>query len=93
MNDVLVERSPSPGKIEVLGADSWPLKKLAAGQYTRTYATSEECYIAEGKAVLSCGRTIEAVAAGDLVFIPQGLTVTWEVPAEIEYHWRACGGT
>ncbi len=89
MNRILVEKSPSPGKIEVLGADVWPLKKLAAGKHTHTYTANEECYVIEGDAVLSCAaQTAEPVSDGDLVFIPQGLTVTWEVAAGIEYRRR-----
>ncbi len=89
MNHVLIEKSPSPSKIDVLGAEAWPLKKLAAGRHTHTYAASEDCYVTEGEAVLSCAtQTAETVADGDLIFIPQGLTVTWEVAAEVEYRRR-----
>ena len=89
MDRILVEKSPSPGKLDVLGVDTWPRKKLPAGRYTHTYAENEDCYVTEGRAVLSCNTpTTETVADGDLVFIPRGLTVTWEVPDEVRYCYR-----
>lgn len=90
---VLVERAPSPGKLEVLGAEDWPLERFPPGRHVRDYAAGEECYLVEGEAVLRCDGQTEEVAAGDLLFIPRGLTVAWEVAAEIEYHRRTSDTT
>ena len=91
MDTILVEKSPSHRKLDVLGTDGWPLKKLVPGKYTHTYKASEECYISAGEAILSCELqpTPVSVSEGDLLFIPQGLTVTWQVIIAIEYHWRS----
>lgn len=89
MSGVLVEKSPAPGKLEVLGIEGWALGKLAPGEYTRTYDNAEECCIVEGEAVLRSASGAVEVAAGDLVFIPHGTEVTWEVAAGVEYRWRA----
>ena len=94
MNRILIEKSPSPHKIDVLGAETWPLKRITAGRYTRSYTTSEECYIVAGTATLACeAQNTETVNGGDLVFIPRGLTVTWDIAKAVEYHWHECPNT
>ena len=93
MNHILIEKSPSPSKLDVLGIEAWPHRKLAAGCYTHTYTANEDCYVTAGEAILSCGVSPpETVADGDLVFIPRNLTVTWDVADEIEYHYRKQAG-
>ena len=89
MDRILVEKSPSPSKLEVLGVESWPTKTMAVGKYTYHCESNEEYYVSTGKATIDCGSHLrETLGEGDLVFIPQGLTVTWEVIDAVECHRR-----
>lgn len=88
MERVLIEKAPSPSKLEVLGVESWPPERFSLGRHVRDYAASEECCLSEGEAVLHCNGQTEEVAAGDLLFIPRGVTVVWEVAAEVESRRR-----
>ncbi len=88
MERILIEKAASPSKLEVLGVEAWPLEKLPSGRHVLDYATSEECCLVEGEAVLRCNRQVEEVGAGDLLFIPRGVTVVWETAAGLEYHRR-----
>ena len=89
MEQILVEKALSPGKMEVLGVEVWPVKTLGPGKYTEDYKASAEYYISAGAAILAYGsQPEETIGGGDLVFIPQGLTVTWKIIDEIEYHQK-----
>ncbi len=91
MERVLIEKAPSPSKLEVLGVESWPPERLSPGRHVRDYPAGEECCLSEGEAVLHCNGQTEEVAAGDLLFIPRGVTVVWEVAAGIEYRRQTSG--
>ena len=89
MNQILIEKSPSPGKLEVLGVESWPTQTMLVGKHTHHCKGNEEYYVSAGKAILDCGsHPGETIGDGDLVFIPQGLTVTWDVIDTVECHRR-----
>ena len=89
MDTILIERSPAPSKLEVLGVDTWPCRNLEPGDHTRLYTLGEECCLICGKAVLH-QEAEEPLAAqrGDLLLIPSGSKVRWEVIQPVTYQFR-----
>lgn len=88
MPRVLVERSPSPMKLDVLGVEDWPLVVEPAGRVVRHCPTTETSYIASGAGEISVrGEEPVPFAAGDLVTVMPDTECAWDITEEIERHY------
>ena len=90
MSLALVERDPSPMKLDVMGVEDWPLRRLGASRFECSYRNTETCYVVSGRAVITPhdgGDTVH-LGEGDLVTLLPGLRCTWETFGAFSMHHR-----
>ena len=88
MPQVLVEHDPSPMKLEVLGAEDWPLVTDGVGTETRDYPTTETSYILEGHAEIRVdGEGDISIGPGDLVTVMPQTHCVWNITKAIQRHY------
>lgn len=88
MDKILVERNPSPAKLEVIGVYDWPIWTREVSTFDWHYDERETCYLLDGEAVVTPegGEPVE-IARGDLVTFPAGMSCTWEIRAPVRKHY------
>lgn len=88
MKEILWERNPAPGKLEVMSVYDWPVWEKEVSRFDWTYERAETCYFLEGRVVVTPdgGDPVE-FAAGDLVSFPAGLACVWEVLEPVRKHY------
>ena len=86
---ILYERRPAPGKLDVLGVYEWPIWKKEASKFPWTYDQTEVCYFLRGKVIVTPdgGEPME-FHRGDLVTFPAGMSCTWEILEDVEKHYN-----
>lgn len=86
--DILLERKPSPMKLEVLGVYDWPIWRKEASTFDWTYAQQETCYILRGKfSVTPEGGETQHFKRGDLITFPKDMQCVWEIHEDVEKHY------
>jgi len=90
MTMILVEKDPSPMKLDVMGVEEWDTWEKGISRFPWQYDETETCYILEGEAVVTPddGGTPVTIGAGDLVTFMPGLRCQWEVRSPIRKHYR-----
>ena len=48
-DQILLERNPSPMKLDVIGVYEWPIWRKEASTFDWTYAQQETCYVLRGR--------------------------------------------
>ena len=85
---ILLERNPSPMKLEVMGVYDWPIWRREASRFAWTYQQQETCYILRGRfTVTPEGGESQHFQRGDLITFPQGMQCTWEITEDVEKHY------
>ena len=85
---ILVERKPSPMKLEVLGVYDWPIWRKEQSTFPWTYAQQETCYLLKGRVIVTPnGGEPQEFRRGDLVTFPKGMVCTWEILEDVEKHY------
>jgi uncharacterized cupin superfamily protein len=86
---ILYERRPAPGKLEVMGVYDWPIWKKEVSTFPWTYTKTEICYFLRGKVIVTPegGEPLE-LGRGDLATFPAGMRCTWEIQQPVEKHYR-----
>lgn len=85
---ILLERNPSPMKLEVMGVYDWPIWRKEASRFDWTYQQQETCYILRGRfSVTPDGGESQHFRRGDLITFPQGMQCTWEITEDVEKHY------
>ena len=88
MPRVLLEKSPSPMKLDVLGAEDWPLVVEPVGRMVRYCPATETSYIADGAGEISVqGEEPVRFCAGDLVTVMPDTECAWNITEEIQRHY------
>ena len=88
-DQILVERKPSPMKLEVLGVYDWPIWRKEVSTFPWTYDQQETCYIVRGSfKVIPDGGEPQEFSRGDLITFPAGLSCTWEISKDVEKHYE-----
>ena len=88
MDDILLERNPSPAKLEVVGVYDWPIWTKEVSTFPWTYERRETCYFLEGDVIVTPeGGEPVHMGEGDLVTFPAGMTCTWEIRAPVRKHY------
>lgn len=89
MLPIMVERKPSPERLEQLGVLSWPVWSCEVSEFPWSYSQREVCYLLEGEVVVTPeeGAPIE-LSAGDLVLFPAGMSCHWDVLQPVRKHYR-----
>jgi len=85
---ILYERRPAPGKLEVLGVYDWPIWRKEVSSFPWTYRQTEVCYFLRGRVIVTPdGGVPLEFSRGDLVTFPAGMSCTWEILADVEKHY------
>ncbi len=86
---ILFERNPAPGKLEVWGVYDWPLWNKDVSEFEWTYKVDEACYLLDGHIIVTPteGEPMEFFA-GDYITFPAGLTCRWQILEEVNKHYR-----
>ncbi|MCP5303809.1 MAG: cupin domain-containing protein [Chromatiaceae bacterium] len=85
---ILLERNPSPMKLEVLGVYDWPIWRKEVSSFPWTYQQQETCYVLRGRfTVTPQGGEPQSFQRGDLITFPQGMRCTWEILEDVEKHY------
>ena len=85
---ILLERNPSPMKLEVMGVYDWPIWRREASRFAWTYQQQETCYILRGRfTVTPEGGESQHFQRGDLITFPQGMQCTWDITEDVEKHY------
>lgn len=92
MNDahgVLVERDPSPRKLEEAAICGCPCATDPVSVQNRRYPRLETTYLLSGRAEITRedGQTV-VIQAGDLVTFMPGTRCRWDITEKIERHYR-----
>ncbi|RMG34211.1 MAG: DUF861 domain-containing protein [Gammaproteobacteria bacterium] len=86
--EILLERNPSPMKLEVLGVYDWPIWRKEKSTFDWTYAEPETCYILKGRFIVTPeGGEPQEFRRGDLITFPAGMQCTWEILEDVEKHY------
>ncbi|MFP3872853.1 MAG: cupin domain-containing protein, partial [Thiohalophilus sp.] len=77
---ILVERNPSPAKLDVMGVYDWPIWEKEESTFPWKYDRQETCYLLEGDVIITPeeGEPVQ-IQRGDLVTFPAGMSCTWEI--------------
>jgi uncharacterized cupin superfamily protein len=88
VDEILLERKPSPMKLEVLGVYQWPIWRKEVSTFPWKYDVQETCYVLRGRFVVTPdgGEPLE-FARGDLIRFPKGLSCTWQILEPVEKHY------
>jgi uncharacterized cupin superfamily protein len=66
-----------------------PRLLLQAKKFERVYERNEDCYILQGRAVVTPdGGQPTQLVPGDFVTFPVGMAATWEVSEPLRKHYR-----
>ncbi len=88
-NQILLERKPSPMKLEVIGVYDWPIWRKEVSTFDWTYNQQETCYILRGKCIVTPeGDEPQEFNRGDLITFPAGMKCTWEILKDVEKHYN-----
>lgn len=85
---ILVERNPSPAKLDVMGVYDWPIWEKEVSTFPWKYDRQETCYLLEGDVTVTPddGESVQ-IQRGDLVTFPAGMTCTWEIREAVKKHY------
>jgi len=89
IDQILYERNPAPGKLDVLGVEEWPIWEKEPSEFDWTYDRTEVCYILEGRVIVTPDDGTEAIelGRGDLVTFPKGMSCKWKIVDFISKHY------
>lgn len=86
--DILLERNPSPAKLDVMGVYDWPVWRKEVSEFPWTYSRQETCYVLRGRfEVIPEGGEAQEFHRGDLITFPAGLSCTWRILEDVEKHY------
>ena len=85
---ILLERNPSPAKLDVIGVYDWPIWRKEVSSFPWIYDRQETCYILRGRFVVTPdGGEPLTFKRGDLITFPKGLACAWEILEDVEKHY------
>ncbi|MGD8957894.1 MAG: cupin domain-containing protein [Chromatiaceae bacterium] len=85
---ILLERNPSPMKLEVMGVYDWPIWRKEVSRFPWTYQQQETCYVLSGRfSVTPEGGETQHFKRGDLITFPRGMKCVWDIEQDVEKHY------
>ena len=85
---IILERNPSPMKLEVMGVERWGIWRKEVSTFPWTYNQQETCYILRGRfTVTPDGGEPQEFKRGDLITFPAGMSCTWEIHEDVEKYY------
>jgi uncharacterized cupin superfamily protein len=87
--DILLERNPSPAKLDVIGVYDWPIWRKEVSEFPWSYDRQETCYVLRGRFIVTPERgEPQEFRRGDLITFPAGLSCTWKILEDVEKHYN-----
>jgi uncharacterized cupin superfamily protein len=88
MSEIRIETNPDEGKIQEIGAKSWPIWEKEVSSFPWTYDSSETCLILEGEVIVTPtkGKPVK-IERGNLVTFPKGMSCQWDIKKRIKKHY------
>lgn len=89
MNEIKVEKQPSPEKLKQAGVLEWPIWTKEVSKFPWTYDSAETCYFLEGDVIVTPkdGAPVR-VGKGNLVVFPAGMACTWDIKQAVKKHYN-----
>ena len=89
MNNVQIEHSPSPKRLDDLGVRQWDIWEKEVSEFPWSYDEQEICFFLEGDVIVTPadGEPVR-FGKGDLVTFPAGMSCTWKVLEPVRKHYR-----
>lgn len=88
IEQILYERRPAPGKLDVMGVYDWPIWRKEVSKFPWSYKQTEVCFFLRGKVIVTPdGAEPMEFGRGDLVTFPAGMSCTWEILEDVEKHY------
>lgn len=89
MDAIIIEKNPSPERLDALGVFNWPIWTRDASVFPWTYDSSETCYFLAGDVIVTPdgGEPVQ-MGKGDLVTFPRGMSCNWEIRADVRKHYH-----
>ena len=89
MSEINVQHNPSQEILDELGVGDWPIWTKEESKFPWTYDAAETCYLLEGAVVVTPdGGEPVAIAKGDLVTFPAGMSCTWDIRVAVKKHYQ-----
>ena len=90
MTLILVEKDPSPMKLDVMGVEDWDIWEKEVSEFDWEYPQTETCYLLEGEAEITPneGGDPVSIQAGDLVTFLAGLRCRWRITVPVRKHFQ-----
>ncbi len=85
---IILERNPSPMKLEVMGVERWGIWRKRVSSFPWNYNQQETCYILRGRfTVTPDGGEPQEFKRGDLITFPAGMSCTWDIQEDVEKYY------
>jgi len=89
MNQIGIEHSPDPKRLDDLGVRRWDIWEKEVSEFPWRYDDAETCYLLEGDVIVTPnGGERVRFGKGDLVTFPKGMSCTWKVLKPVRKHYR-----
>ncbi len=85
---IVVEKNPSPQRLEELKAKTWDIWEKEPSTFDWSYDEPEVCYFLAGDVTVKTPEGDVHIEKGDLVTFPKGLRCTWQVKQAVRKHYR-----
>jgi uncharacterized cupin superfamily protein len=80
---------PEPKELESRKVTGWPIWEKEISEFDWSYASTEECYLIEGKVSVTTDDGEEVTfGKGDFVTFPKGLKCVWKVIEPVRKHYN-----
>ena len=83
---------PSSSRLDELKVKEWPIWNKEPSTFNWSYDSAETCYFLEGEVVVKTNLGETALAKGDLVTFPKGLSCTWNIKKAVKKHYSFSDG-
>ncbi|MDO9511654.1 MAG: cupin domain-containing protein [Bacteroidales bacterium] len=87
MNMIIIE-NPDSETLNKQGVFSWPIWEKEISAFDWTYDSDEECYIIEGKVIITTPKGTYEISGGDFVTFKRGLKCHWNIVRSIKKHYN-----
>ncbi len=85
---IIMERNPSPMKLEVMGIERWGIWRKQVAVFPWTNNQQETCYILRGRfTVTPDDGDPQEFKRGDLITFPAGMSCTWDILEDVEKYY------
>jgi uncharacterized cupin superfamily protein len=91
VSEIEVIRQPDSAFLEEKGVFEWETWECGVYSFPFTYEKNACCYMLKGRVTITPtdGRKAVTFGKGDFVYLPKGMSCTWDVLEPLKKHFRA----